>query len=48
MQNYILYPTPFFVIEMLNKEGATIDTVFCPPSICVPNPENPKNIKFLP
>ena len=27
-------------------EGLGVDTIFFPPSICVPNPKNPKNIDF--
>ena len=30
MQNQVLYPTPLIALEMLDKEGATVDTVFCP------------------
>jgi len=33
---------------MSDKEGAAIDTVFCPPSICVPDHKKSKNIIFSP
>ena len=46
MQNYVLYPTPLIAIKILDKEGAVVDTVFCPPSICLPDPKNSKNINF--
>ena len=48
MQNQVLYPTPLIALEMLDKEGATVDTVFCPPLICMQDPENSKNIIFSP
>jgi len=48
IQNHILYPTPLIALEMLDKEGAVVDTVFCMLSICIPNPENSKNIIFSP
>ena len=44
--NHILYPTPLIALEMSDKEGATTDTVFCPPSICIPNLDKYKNIIF--
>jgi len=31
---------------MSDKEGATIDIVFCSPSIYVPDLEKPKNVIF--
>ena len=31
---------------MLDKERATVDTIFSLPSICVSNPEKPKNFIF--
>ena len=37
-RNHILYPTRLIALEMSDKEGATIDIVFCPPSICVQDP----------
>ena len=46
MWNYVIYPTPFIAIEMLDKEGVAIDTIFCPPLICVLDFENSKNINF--
>jgi len=47
MQNYVLHPIPLIAIEMLDKEGAATETVFCPPLICMLDPENSKkNIKF--
>ena len=48
MRNHVLYLTPLIALEISNKERAAISTVFCPPSICVPNPEKPKNIIFSP
>ena len=34
--------------KVLDKEGANVNTVFCPPSICMPDPENSKNVNFSP
>ena len=48
IQKYVLYPTPLIALEMSNKEWVTVDTVFCPLSICVPDPEKSKNIIFSP
>ena len=48
MQNHVLYPTPLIALEMLDKEGAVVDTAFCPPLICVPDLENSKNIIISP
>ena len=48
MWNHILYPTLLIAIEILDKEGAGVNIVFCPPSICMPNLEKPKNIIFSP
>ena len=49
MQNYVLYPIPLIAIKMLDKEGAVTETVFCPPLICMLDPENSKKIlSFLP
>jgi len=31
---------------MSDKEGAAIDIVFSPPTICMPDPEKSKNIIF--
>ena len=33
-------------MEMSDKEGAILDTVFCLPSICVSDPEKSQNIIF--
>lgn len=46
MRNYIIYPTPLIVIEMLEKEGVDVDSIFCPPLICMSNPKNSKNTNF--
>ena len=48
MRNHVLYTTPLIALEISDKEGAAVDTVFCLPSICVPNPKKPKNIIFSP
>ena len=45
IRNHVLYATPLIALEKSNKEEAAVDTVFCPPSICVPDP---KNIIFFP
>ena len=42
IRNHILYPTPLIALEMSDKEGVVVDIVFCSPSICVPDPKNPK------
>ena len=46
IQNHILYPTPLIALEISDK-GATVDIVFCPPSIYVLDLENSKNIIFF-
>ena len=48
MQNHVFYPTFLIALEMLDKEGVAIDTVFCSLSICMPNPEYSKNIIVSP
>ena len=48
MRNYVLYPTPLIAIEISDKEGAVVVTVFYLLSICVLNPKNSKNVNFLP
>jgi len=48
MRNYVLYLTPLIAIKMSDKEEVVVDTVFCLPSICVPDPENSKNINISP
>ena len=48
MRNHVLYLTPLIALEISDKEGAVVDTIFCPPSICMPDPENSKNIIFSP
>ena len=48
IQNHVLYLIPLIALEVLDKEGVVVDTVFSPPSICVPNPKKSKNIIFLP
>ena len=48
MRNHVLYLTPLIALEMWDKERATIDTIFCLPSICVLDPENSKNINYSP
>ena len=47
MRNHILYPTPLIALEISDKEGAAVDTIFCPPLIYVSNPKKPKNIISL-
>jgi len=42
MWNHVLYPTPLIAIEMLDKEGVVVDTIFCPPSICMLDPKTSK------
>ena len=32
--------------KVLDKEGVDVDTVFCPPSICMPDSKNSKNVNF--
>ena len=46
--NHVLYLTPLVALKMSDKEGATVNTVFCSPLICVPNPEKSKNVIFSP
>ena len=46
--NHVLYLTPLIALEMSYKEGAVINTVFCPPMIWVPDLEKSKNIIFSP
>ena len=46
IQNHVLYPTPLIALEVSNKEGVAVDTVFCLPSICVPDLQKPENIIF--
>ena len=48
MQNHVFYLTPFIALEMSDKEEEAIDTIFCPPSICIPDPKKSKNIIFSP
>ena len=48
MRNHVLYPTTLIALEISDKEGAAIDTVFCLPLICEPSLEKPKNIIFSP
>ena len=42
MRNHVLYPTPLIAFEVLDKEGATVGTIFCLPSICMLDPESSK------
>ena len=35
---FFLYPIALIAIEVLDKEGAAVDTVFCPTSNLVANP----------
>ena len=46
--NHVFYPTPLVALEVSNKEGAAIDTVFFPPSVCMPNPWKIQKYYFLP
>ena len=46
--NHVLYPTPLIALKISDKEGETVDTVFCPPLICMLNLEKSKNIIFSP
>jgi len=39
MQNHVVYPTSLIVIEILDKEWVVVDTIFCLPTICVPDPK---------
>ena len=45
MRNHVLYPTPPIAFEVLDKEGATIGTIFYLPLICVLDPESSKKKK---
>ena len=47
IRNHVLYPTPLIALEISNKEGAPVGTVFFPPSICMPNPGKPKKYHFF-
>ena len=38
MRSYVIYPIPLITIEMSNKDRTAVDTVFCPPSVYVPDP----------
>ena len=42
MCNHVLYLIPLIALEMLDKEGAIVDTIFCLPSIYVSYPKNSK------
>ena len=46
IQNHVLYSTHLIALEMLDKERAAVDTVFCPLSIYVLDPEKSKDIIF--
>ena len=48
MWNHVHYSTPLITLEISDKEGATVDTVFCSSLICMPYLEKPKNIIFSP
>ena len=48
IRNHILYLTPLIALKISKKEGAAVDTVFCPTSICVLDLEKSKNIIFSP
>ena len=48
MRNYAFHPTPLIALEISDKEGAAVDTIFCPLLICMPDPEKSKNIIFSP
>ena len=48
IRNHVLYPTPFIALKMSDKVGAAVDTLFCPPLICVLDLEKSKNIIFSP
>ena len=48
IRNHVLYLTPLIALKISKKEGAAVDTVFCPTSICVLDPEKSKNIIFSP
>ena len=48
IRNHVLYLAPLIALKMSDKEGAIIDTVFCLPSIYMPNPKKPKNVIFSP
>ena len=45
IRNHVLYLTPLIALEKSDKEGAAVDTIFCPLSICV---SDPKKIIFSP
>ena len=47
MRNQVLYLTPLFAIEILDKQGIVINIVFCLPLICVPNLKNSKKKKIF-
>ena len=44
IRNHVLYSTHLIALEVSDKEGAVVDTVFFSPSIRVLDPEKPKNI----
>ena len=47
IRHHVLYLTPLIALEISDKEGATIGTILCPPSICIPDPRKPKKYHFL-
>ena len=46
IRNHVIYPTPLIALEMSDKEGAVVITIFCLSSICVLNLEKYKIIIF--
>ena len=47
MQNHILYSTSLIALEISEKEGVAVDTIFCLPWICVLDSKNSKKYNLF-